>query len=167
MEILRIVDQRRQAVDAFLRTHAEPLARQGVIVGKWRKRNGRRLGPYFFLAVRDAEGRQRAIYLGRDAELIGDVKKALSALQAPRRQRQAIAAVRKSLRSGLAAAKRQLDAELAEVGLRRKGMEIRRLVTRPLFDRPILGAGGSHRRMASIRPTRRKAAAERSEHSWN
>ncbi|MHB1038659.1 MAG: hypothetical protein ACYC0Y_28885, partial [Pirellulales bacterium] len=48
-------------------------ARQGFVVATWRTRGGARFGPYYQLAYREA-GRQRAIYLGRSAELADQVR---------------------------------------------------------------------------------------------
>jgi hypothetical protein len=125
LEKSHFVDQRSRAVADFITVHAERLAKQGSIVAKWRRRDGHWLGPYYFLASRDAAGRQRAVYLGRRGAVVASVSKRLDSLQRPRRQRRAIEAARKLLRRGLAAAKRQLDVELAKVGLRRHGHEVR------------------------------------------
>lgn len=75
------------------------LARQGAVVASWRVWQGRRLGPYFRLAYREA-GRQRSIYLGRSEELAGRVRRLLEQLRDPPQQRrqcrQLIAAVRRA-----------------------------------------------------------------------
>src|SRR6185295_4565646 len=77
----------------FLELHADALRRQGTIVPKWRTRDGRRFGPYLLLTCRDAEGRQRAVYLATD-ELLARARAALDALRAPRRQARQLARAR-------------------------------------------------------------------------
>ena len=119
------VDQRRQAVETFIHTHAERLAGQGAIVRTWRRRDGRKLGPYYVLVVRDAAGRQRSVYLGPPGPLVDEVRERLESWQRGRRDRRNIDAARKSLRRAVANGNQVLDGELAALGLYRKGFEIR------------------------------------------
>ena len=123
MEKRSFVDQRRAAVGTFLAAHAASLARQGAIVQTWRGR--RRLGPYFLLTCRDAAGRQRSVYLGPRGPIVDEARHALRRLQSPRRQRREIEGARRALRQELALSRSVLDAELAKIGLMRKGSEIR------------------------------------------
>ena len=125
MEKRITVDQRRLAIEAYFAEHRERLARQGAIVPTWRRRGDRRLGPYYLLVSRDAAGRQHTVYLGRSIALAEEVRKKLEALQAAHRRRRKIESARQALRRSLAAAKRQYGVELAKVGLRRHGSEVR------------------------------------------
>jgi hypothetical protein len=125
MEKRNSVDQRRLAVGTFLAAHAANIARQGTIVQSWRRRGRRRLGPYYRLACRDAAGRQRSVYLGPSGPMVDEARDALRRLQSPRRQRREIEGARRALWRELAMSRSELDAELAKVGLKRKGSEIR------------------------------------------
>ena len=125
MENSRFVDQRRQAVEKFLADHDERLVRQGAIVKTWRRRGGRKLGPYFMLVVRKATGRQRAVYLGTAGPLVDEVRSRLAACRRGRRPEPGLARARRSLRRAAATANQIFDRELAVLGLYRKGWEIR------------------------------------------
>jgi hypothetical protein len=111
-------------LDCFLAAHAEHLRRNGSIVAKFRTRHGKRFGPYAMLTCRDAQGRQRAIYLGSE-ELVGKARTALAALRAPRRQAKVLARARQALRRGHRAARTWLAAELQQLGLHLQGSEVR------------------------------------------
>jgi hypothetical protein len=149
MEKRTIVDQRRLAIESFFAAHGERLGRQGAIVSTWRRRGDRRLGPYYLLVTRDAAGRQHTVYLGRSVALVAEVRMTLSSLQASNRRRQKTHAARKALRRSLAAAKRQYDLELAKVGLRRQGNEVRGWAAR---GRGWAAGGGAADRLAMARP---------------
>jgi hypothetical protein len=125
LENQRSVDQRRKRVETFLAERSAPLARQGAVVATWRRRGGRRVGPYFLLVCRSAAGRQASVYLGPTSALVEDVSKKLAQLQAPLQERRALDLVRRQLRQELKIAQKALAAELAQVGLFRKGSEIR------------------------------------------
>ncbi len=125
MEKRNSVDQRRLALETFLAAHAASLARQGAIVPTWRRRGRRRLGPYYLLVCRDEAGRQRTVYLGPSGPIVDEARDALRRLQSPRRQRREIEGARRALGRELALSRSVLDAELAKVGLTRKGSEIR------------------------------------------
>lgn len=125
MENQRSVDQRRQRVETFLAERRALLARQGAVVATWRRRGGRRVGPYFLLVCRTAAGRQASIYLGPAGTLVEDVSKELAQLQASLQERRSLDMVRRQIQHELKTAKVALAAELARVGLFCKGSEIR------------------------------------------
>jgi hypothetical protein len=125
------VDQRRQAAARFIAAHRALLARQGSFAATWRTRAGRRTGPYFLLVVRDAQGRQRSVYLGVNGKLAEEVRAELARLQAPERERRVFCRVKRQLRRALARAQQELDRQLAPAGLWRKGSEIRGWRTLP------------------------------------
>ena len=102
-----------------------PFLRVGAIVKTWRRRRDRRAGPYYLLVVREHGGRQRSVYLGPAGVLVREVERELAAFRAPHRERRQLAHVRGQLHVELAKARRQLNAQLAEIGLRRQGSEIR------------------------------------------
>ena len=137
MEIRDSVDQRRIAVERFFAVHHNLLAEQGAVVTTYRHRGGRRLGPYYKLACR-SNGRQVAVYLGVDDDLIGRVRELLAQLQQTRAERVRLGTVRRILRQHSKAARQQLDAELRPLGLYRKGYEIRgwRTASRCLVEGP-------------------------------
>jgi hypothetical protein len=125
LENRQFVDQRLRRVAEFIGRYEPELARQGAIVATWRCRGGRRTGPYYLLTIRDASGRQRSVYLGADSPTVTAARAALTRLQAGLVQRRQFGRLKKQLRQGLRAARRELDQELSQVGLRRKGSEIR------------------------------------------
>lgn len=126
MENRKVVDQqRRRKVQQFVLQYEAQLARRGSVVPTWRLRAGRKVGPYFLLVCRDAAGRQRSVYLGPAGDLVDETRAVLLQLQAPLIERRQLDQVRKQLQIGLARARQQLDHELKQVGLWRKGSEIR------------------------------------------
>jgi hypothetical protein len=153
MEKRNSVDQRRLAVETFLVAHAASLAHQGAIVQSWRRRGRRRLGPYYRLACRDAAGRQRSVYLGPSGPIVDEARDALRRLQSPRRQRREIEGARRALRRELAMSRSELDAELAKVGLKRKGSEIRGWIRGAAAGRGALDTKGQIRRAAATEDT--------------
>jgi hypothetical protein len=124
LEKSQVVDQRRQRVLAFLQAHAVPLSRQGTVVSSFRRRGGRKIGPYYRLAFRDGRV-QRSLYLGDDMALVKEVRAALEALQRPRRARHALRRQKKAIRKALAQCRAELEGELARRGWWLKGSEIR------------------------------------------
>ncbi|MHB1033729.1 MAG: hypothetical protein ACYC35_12830 [Pirellulales bacterium] len=102
MENPRPVDQLDQRFDD-VRNHV--LARralfalQGTVVATWRTRGGRRAGPYYRLAYREA-GRQQSIYLGRSARLADQVRVLLAELQASVRARNLFRRLKAHARAG-------------------------------------------------------------------
>jgi len=118
-------DVRRLAVAEFIAAHAGLLAQQGAVVAAWRRRNGRRIGPYYSLVYRELSGRQCSVYLGAVSDLVEAVRRQIAELQAPLRLKRQLAGIRRALRREFVAAQEQLDVELAQIGLSRKGSEIR------------------------------------------
>ncbi len=68
----------------LLREAPTRFANQGTVVETWRTYRGRRLGPYYRLTWRE-DGRQRAIYLGRQGPLVEEVRRLLHEAQTIRR----------------------------------------------------------------------------------
>ena len=130
MEKPRLVDQNRSAqadrLLAFVRGHAEVFARQGTLVAGWREYRGRRLGPYYRLAYREA-GRQRSLYVGRSQGLIGLVRRLLERLQRPFRQSRLLGDLKVRARAALRGHKAVLRRHLAQWGIHLKGFEFRGL----------------------------------------
>jgi hypothetical protein len=124
MEKRNNVDQRRQHLLRFINQRAGLLARQGTIVGVYRTRSGKRTGPYFFLAFRES-GRQRRIYLGCEERLICEIRILLGKIQEPLRRERFLKEQEKIVRRAYACHKAKWREELAEVGLRLHGNEVR------------------------------------------
>ena len=124
-EISKSVDQRRQSVRSFQSRYRGRLQQSGSIAAGYRHRGGRQMGPYFRLTCRDATGRQRSVYLGPAGPLVEQVRRELAELQNEQRSRRALGKLQMVFRAELTAARRQMDPHLAELGLRRKGAEIR------------------------------------------
>ena len=144
VEIEDSVDQRRDAIERFVAVHRDVLAEQGAVVATYRHRGGRRLGPYYKLVCR-ISGRQVAVYLGVDDDLIGYVRERLAQLQQTRLQRVRLGAVRRVLRQHAKAARQRLDADLLPLGLYRNGHEIRgwRTASKCLIERPSASPPGT------------------------
>lgn len=119
------VDQRLRAVEQFLAEHEERLAQQGAIVMTYRQRGGRRLGPYYRLTCRNSKQRQVSIYLGLEGPVITFTRQRLDQLQERRRQQRFWKNVRREVHKKLKVARVELAAELAQLGLRSQGAEIR------------------------------------------
>jgi hypothetical protein len=143
------VDQRRQAIETFIHAHAERLAGQGAIVRTWRRRDGRKLGPYYVLVVRDAAGRQRSVYLGAAGPLVDEIRKRLNSWQRGRREQRSIQAAGLALRRAVVQVNRGLDHELAALGLYRKGFEIRGWRRLHACRSTIGDVGGGARKVSS------------------
>jgi len=124
MENGEVVDQRRAAAEAFLARHGELLKRQGAVVATYRRRNDRRVGPYYRLVCR-CEGRQISVYLGPTGPLVEDVRRRLADLQTRHIAEQRLRRTRRALRRQAAEVRRDFDAELRSLGLYRKGNEVR------------------------------------------
>jgi hypothetical protein len=110
---LRLIAARR---DVFMR--------QGHVAETWRRRDGKKFGPYYRLSYRDA-GRQCAVYLGRAGELVERVRQALAALQKHLAQHRAFEQIRRSTLASLRIQKIHTGSLLRVWGLRLKGMEVR------------------------------------------
>lgn len=124
----KTVDQklvkRRDVLLAKIREVAPVLAATGSIVETWRTYQGRRLGPYYRLAYRES-GRQKTIYVGKDAELVAAARSLLEELQVNERIRRTMERQQLAVRAGLRAAKAAWAQELQKSGLTLKGYEVR------------------------------------------
>jgi hypothetical protein len=116
---------RKDAVLRFIETFRPLLAEQGSVVAGWRHGGGKKSGPYYRLTCRDAGGKQRSAYLGCDSDLVAQIRRILAALQKRRQQARELGRAGPALRRALRASRRDLDEELAVVGLSRIGSEIR------------------------------------------
>jgi hypothetical protein len=115
---------RTEAVLQWLAENAETFRRQGFVVADWRGRGERRRGPFYCLRYREA-GRQRSLYLGRDAELAAAVRRRLEELQAPLRREREDAREWAQQRATSRAFSKVWDRELKRIGLRLQGSEVR------------------------------------------
>lgn len=124
----KTVDQklvkRRDVLLAKIREAAPALAATGSIVETWRTYQGRRLGPYYRLAYRES-GRQKTIYVGKDAELVVAARSLLEELHVNERIRRTMERQQLAVRAGLRAAKAAWAQELQKSGLTLKGYEVR------------------------------------------
>ena len=124
----KTVDQklvkRRDVLLAKIREAAPALAATGSIVETWRTYQGRRLGPYYRLAYRES-GRQKTIYVGKDAELVAAARSLLEELHVNERIRRTMERQQLAVRAGLRAAKAAWAQELQKSGLTLKGYEVR------------------------------------------
>ena len=91
----------------------------------YRFRQGRRLGPYYRLTCRAANGLQRSLYLGLDGPLVAAVRERLQKLQQARREQLHWAHLRRAVQQGRRASQLALAAELAAYELTLRGAEIR------------------------------------------
>lgn len=128
--------------------------RQGSVSPTWRHRNGRAFGPYYRLSYRD-DGRQCAIYLGRDGPLVQRVRHLLQKTQNPLRQKQIFDRIERETRAALRTNNARLAMLLRPLGLRLKGYEVRgwrtSLLKTPLLTRPVhLTAMSPFSRLASF-----------------
>jgi hypothetical protein len=124
VEFFDFVDQKRRAILRFLTEHPELFGRQGTVHPSWRAYRGRRLGPFFRLAFRQA-GKQQSIYLGCDPAFAAEVRATLEQLQAPVQTERELRKLCATARQALAEQKRRLDHELTPLGLYRQGSEVR------------------------------------------
>lgn len=124
MEIDDFVDQRQARVERFFSDYAGPLRRQGAVVATYRSRDGLRSGPYYKLTCR-IDKRQVAVYLGAADDFVSEVRNRLAQLQEEKQLNTRIRKLRNALRHDARVARRALDAELEQYGLRRQGNEIR------------------------------------------
>jgi hypothetical protein len=94
------------------------------MVATWRTYRGRRLGPFFRIAYRESE-MQKSIYIGNNPELVAAARELLAELQANERARRAVKRLQSATRASLRVAKLAWERDLREVGLHRKGFEVR------------------------------------------
>ena len=125
------VDQREHAAVALMAARPDLFARQGSVSATWRQRNGKTFGPYYRLSYRE-NGRQCAIYLGREGPLVDRVYQQLHTLRHPHRQRLTLQRFDRRIRSDLRANNVRLNALLRPLGLWLKGFEVRGWRTTPL-----------------------------------
>ena len=118
------ISSRWARIRALLESRKPLLAKQGAIVASWRTHQGRRLGPYYRLAYREA-GRQRSIYLGCAFDLVRRVQAKLADFQQSLRQSQIFSRMHSAARKALRASKERLRQQLAAIGIRLKGFEFR------------------------------------------
>ncbi|MHB1036984.1 MAG: hypothetical protein ACYC35_13905 [Pirellulales bacterium] len=123
-------DTQTQPFDA-VRTHILDrraiFARQGSVVATWRMRAGRRCGPYYRLAYREA-GRQQSLHLGASAPLAEQVRALLAELHQPLRYGRLLDRLAAEARASLRQANAELNRVLGSIGYYLKGHhEFRRL----------------------------------------
>jgi hypothetical protein len=142
VEKANLVDQRIQRMEQFFQRHAERLPRQGAIVASYRQRGAVRLGPYYRLTCRDADGRQRALYLGADALLVDQARSRLAEMQRPQRVQRSLRRARRTVRQHLKAALADWDQQLGAQGQYLKGLEIRGRKLAPRLKSNTTAAAG-------------------------
>ena len=108
---------------------------------------GQRLGPYYRLAYRK-NGQQRSIYLGNCLGLVERVRDALEDIQGRMRESRVISRLIQRAKEGLAACKERLRRQLATLGIKMQGWEMRgvreayardfRPIVSPLVDNPAI-----------------------------
>ncbi|MHB1037654.1 MAG: hypothetical protein ACYC35_24340 [Pirellulales bacterium] len=114
-------------IRAHILDRRELFARQGSVVATWRTRGGRRCGPYYRLAYREA-GRQKSLYLGPSASLADQVRGLLAELQQPLRYGRLLDRLAAQARASLRQANAELNRVLGSIGYYLKGHhEFRRL----------------------------------------
>jgi hypothetical protein len=140
---LRLGDASQQCHKAVALIESRPdlFARQGSVSATWRHRNGKTFGPYYRLSYRD-DGRQRAIYLGREGSLVESVRQMLHKLQEPWRLKRVFDCLEHKARAELRANNAHLAALLRPYGLRLKGYEVRGWRTSTLHQGLSPGAVG-------------------------
>ena len=124
LEIPTSVDQLEHPALRLLALRPELFALQGSVVAGWRHRGEKTFGPYYRLAYRE-NGRQHSIYLGREGELVEQVRRTLGSIQRPRAEHRAIRRLERQVLSAFRVEKIRLGSLLRPYGLRLKGMEVR------------------------------------------
>jgi hypothetical protein len=114
-----------QSIASIVLSQPEIFSRQGFVTATYRTRRGRTFGPYYRLAYRDQQNRQRSIYLGRSAELAGLVKSLLAKLKTPLRRRRECRGIRVALLANLRTHIKRWKDDLAAYGLYLKGFSVR------------------------------------------
>jgi hypothetical protein len=98
----------------------ELIARDGNIAETWRTHRGKRTGPYYRVAFRE-NGRQRAFYIGGDAQLAKMVMELIGELKHPREEKRLIRRLRAAARASLRRTLAEAEALAAPLGFRRRG----------------------------------------------
>jgi len=117
---------RLEQVRLHIRLHLRQFVTQGSVVAGWRESGGRRRGPYYRLIHRQ-DGRQQTLYLGKSPWLAEEVRKLLALVQKSFHEEQVYKRLEASARAGLRQANAELREQLARLGLRWKGRELRGL----------------------------------------
>ena len=99
-------------------------ARAGSVVASWRRRGERRFGPYYRVIYR-VDGRQRAIYLGRSAEMAEKVRSLLAELKAPRLEARRVDDMLRAIKAAWRQARAEINEALRPAGMYFKGYELR------------------------------------------
>jgi hypothetical protein len=109
--------------------NAQPhlFAQQGIIVHDYRCRGGRKFGPYFRLAYRDENNRQRSIYIGPHEFIARRVQSLLDDLKAPHLRQRQFTQILAVIRTALNRHRKQSEIEFAKHGLYSRGFAIRGL----------------------------------------
>jgi hypothetical protein len=137
------VAERFERVRTYLVGRPGLFATQGAVVATSRTYRGRRLGPYFQLAWREA-GRLRRLYLGRSLELADRVRELLERLQRPARERRALARLKRQTRAALRRWLDEMRPFLAGWGVEFKGFELRGVRRSLRRYAGALDSGGTH-----------------------
>jgi hypothetical protein len=106
-------------------------AQQGFITASYLNNKGRKYGPYFRLAYRDENHRQRSIYIGCCQDTANHIQALLDNLKAPLIRRRNVHVIHANLLSSLRRHKKQLQIELGKQGLYLRGFSVygwRRLI---------------------------------------
>jgi hypothetical protein len=114
-----------QSIASIVLSQPETFSRQGFVTASYRTSRGRKYGPYYRLAYRDQQNRQRSIYLGRSEELADLVQSLLDKLKTPLRRRRECRGIRVALLANLRAHKKRWKADLAAYGLYIKCFSVR------------------------------------------
>jgi hypothetical protein len=124
MENRQLDDQLHHPALLLIAARPDLFCRQGSVAASYRRRNGKRFGPYYRLSYRE-EGRQRSIYLGPAGELVERVRQVLADRQRPVTQYRLFERLQKQIRSSLRIQRLRVGALLRPFGLRLKGAEVR------------------------------------------
>lgn len=128
MENRDLVDQKIEPKFAAIRdlvlTHRDIFVRQGSVVAATRTYRGHRLGPFHSLRFR-TEGKQKSVYLGRSQMLAGRVVGLLSDLRKGAQEQRMLQRLKRQARAHLRECKAAWQRDLAPLGLRLKGFEVR------------------------------------------
>ena len=138
-----------ETITAKILAQRDRFARQGVVVSTYRMYRGRKLGPYFRLAYRDEQNRQRSIYLGRSADTASRIQSLLETLKAPLLRHRQCHRTRTILFAALRRHKNRWKTDLHTRGLYLKGFTIRGW--RRLHSTSLSGHRASGRERARVR----------------
>jgi hypothetical protein len=128
---------RQNRIEAFFKKYAAALQSQGGLAPSHRRRGNQQFGPYYRLKCRQPNGRQVSVYVGTaDSPLMELVTMRLVALRQPTLEKRQLAKAVRLLRRQLSAERQRRATELAALGLRCHGSEIRGLRSSPLAQRP-------------------------------